>query len=76
MVRAEIIRSRDRTEKGGRMAQEGHKVSEDLRGDGPQAMLQTMDGEGIDVSIVFRTLGSHIILPVEPEPLGTTRCRC
>ena len=35
--------------------------SEDLRGDNPREMLQAMDIEGIDVSIVFRTLGAHVI---------------
>jgi hypothetical protein len=35
--------------------------AEDLRGDDPHAMLQAMDREGIDVSIVFRTLGAHVI---------------
>jgi predicted TIM-barrel fold metal-dependent hydrolase len=35
--------------------------ADDLRGDDPHAMLQAMDREGIDVSIVFRTLGSHVI---------------
>jgi predicted TIM-barrel fold metal-dependent hydrolase len=35
--------------------------AEDLRGDDPRAMLAAMDREGIDVAIVFRTLGSHVI---------------
>jgi uncharacterized protein len=35
--------------------------AEDLKGDDSRAMLQAMDREGIDVSIVFRTIGSHLI---------------
>jgi len=35
--------------------------AEDLRGDDPKAMLQAMDREGIDVAIVFRTRGSHVL---------------
>jgi len=35
--------------------------AEDLPGNDPLAMLQAMDREGIDVAIVFRTMGSHLI---------------
>ncbi len=50
--------------------------SEDLKGDDPRAMLQAMDREGIDVSIVFRTIGSHLIGVdgLDPE-LSAAVCR-
>ncbi|MBI4637101.1 MAG: amidohydrolase [Candidatus Rokubacteria bacterium] len=50
--------------------------AEDLRGDDPQAMLQAMDREGIDVAIVFRTIGSHLIGidGLDPE-LSAAVCR-
>jgi predicted TIM-barrel fold metal-dependent hydrolase len=50
--------------------------SDDLRGDSPQGMLQAMDIEGIDVSIVFRTLGAHVIGVdgLDPE-LSAAVCR-
>jgi predicted TIM-barrel fold metal-dependent hydrolase len=35
--------------------------AEDLRGDDPKSMLKAMDREGIDVAIVFRTRGSHVL---------------
>src|SRR5204862_7617466 len=47
-----------------------------LRGDDPRAMLQAMDREGIDVAIVFRTLGSHLIAVDGLEPdLSAAVCR-
>ena len=50
--------------------------ADDLRGDDPRAMLQTMDREGIDVAIVFRTLGSHLIAVDGLEPdLSAAVCR-
>ena len=50
--------------------------SEDLRGDDPRAMLQAMDHEGIDVAIVFRTMGSHVVGldGLDPE-LSAAVCR-
>jgi predicted TIM-barrel fold metal-dependent hydrolase len=50
--------------------------SEDLRGDNAPSMLQAMDIEGIDVSIVFRTLGAHVIGVdgLDPE-LSAAVCR-
>jgi predicted TIM-barrel fold metal-dependent hydrolase len=50
--------------------------AEDLRGDDPRAMLQAMDREGIDVAIVFRTIGSHLIGVdgLDPE-LSAAVCR-
>ena len=50
--------------------------AEDLRGDDPQNMLKAMDREGIDVSIVFRTLGSHLVGVdgLDPE-LSAAVCR-
>jgi predicted TIM-barrel fold metal-dependent hydrolase len=50
--------------------------AEDLRGDDPRAMLQAMDREGIDVSIVFRTMGSHLVGVdgLDPE-LAAAVCR-
>lgn len=50
--------------------------ADDLPGDNPQAMLQAMDIEGIDVSIVFRTLGAHVIGVdgLDPE-LSAAVCR-
>ncbi len=50
--------------------------AEDLRGDDPQAMLQAMDREGIDVAIVFRTMASHLIAVdgLDPE-LSAATCR-
>ena len=50
--------------------------AEDLRGDDPRAMLQAMDREGIDVAIVFRTIGSHVIGidGLDPE-LSAAVCR-
>lgn len=49
---------------------------EDLKGNDPHAMLQAMEREGIDVSIVFRTLGSHVIGidGLDPE-LSAAVCR-
>ncbi|MGH7418582.1 MAG: hypothetical protein ACREKB_12480, partial [Candidatus Rokuibacteriota bacterium] len=35
--------------------------ADDLPGDDPRAMLQAMDREGIDVAIVFRTRGAHLV---------------
>ncbi|HEU5319327.1 MAG TPA: amidohydrolase family protein, partial [Methylomirabilota bacterium] len=35
--------------------------AEDLKGDDPRSMLQAMGREGIDVAVVFRTMGSHLI---------------
>jgi uncharacterized protein len=50
--------------------------AEDLRGDDPQAMLQAMDREGIDVAIVFRTMGSHLIAVDGLDPkLSAATCR-
>src|SRR5262249_34335479 len=50
--------------------------AEDLRGDDPRAMLQAMDREGIDVAIVFRTLGAHLIGIDGLEPaLSAAVCR-
>jgi len=34
---------------------------EERRGSDPRAMLEAMDIEGIDVAIVFRTIGAHVI---------------
>jgi len=50
--------------------------AEDLRGDDPRAMLQAMDREGIDLAIVFRTIGSHVlgIDGLDPE-LSAAVCR-
>jgi predicted TIM-barrel fold metal-dependent hydrolase len=50
--------------------------AEDLRGDDPRSMLKAMDREGIDVAIVFRTLGSHVIGVdgLDPE-LSAAVCR-
>ncbi|HSE92602.1 MAG TPA: amidohydrolase family protein [Methylomirabilota bacterium] len=49
---------------------------EDLKGNDPGAMLQAMDREGIDVSIVFRTMGSHVVAidGLDPE-LSAAVCR-
>ena len=50
--------------------------AEDLRGDDPQAMLQAMDREGIDVAIVFRTMASHLIAVDGLDPkLSAATCR-
>jgi predicted TIM-barrel fold metal-dependent hydrolase len=50
--------------------------SEDLRGDDPRSMLAAMDREGIDVSIVFRTVGSHVIAVDGLDPaLAAAVCR-
>ena len=50
--------------------------AEDLPGNDPLAMLQAMDREGIDVAIVFRTMGSHLIAVdgLDPE-LSAATCR-
>lgn len=49
---------------------------DDLRGDDPHAMLQAMEIEGIDVSIVFRTMGAHVIGIDGLEPqLSAAVCR-
>ena len=50
--------------------------SEDLKGDDPRAMLHAMDIEGIDVAVVFRTMGSHVIGldGLDPE-LSAAVCR-
>jgi predicted TIM-barrel fold metal-dependent hydrolase len=52
------------------------KKADDLHGDNPTSMLQAMDREGVDVSIVFRTLASHFIAidGLDPE-LSTAVCR-
>jgi len=50
--------------------------AEDLPGGDPQAMLQAMDREGIDVSIVFRTMASHLIAVDGLDPkLSAAVCR-
>ena len=50
--------------------------ADDLPGDHPQAMLQAMDREGIDVSIIFRTLASHVIGVDDLDPnLSAAVCR-
>jgi len=50
--------------------------AEDLPGDDPRAMLQAMDREGIDVAIVFRTRGAHLIGVDGLEPdLSAAVCR-
>jgi predicted TIM-barrel fold metal-dependent hydrolase len=52
------------------------KKEEDLRGDDPRSMLKAMDVEGVDVSIVFRTLAAHFIAVdgLAPE-LSAAMCR-
>ena len=49
---------------------------EDLKGNDPRSMVQAMDREGIDVAIVFRTMGSHVIAVdgLDPE-LSAAVCR-
>ena len=49
---------------------------EDLKGNDPRSMLRAMDREGIDVAIVFRTMGSHVIAVdgLDPE-LSAAVCR-
>jgi predicted TIM-barrel fold metal-dependent hydrolase len=50
--------------------------TEDLPGGDPHAMLQAMDREGIDVSIVFRTMASHLIAVDGLDPaLAAAVCR-
>jgi uncharacterized protein len=50
--------------------------AEDLPGDDPRAMLQAMDREGIDLAIVFRTRGAHLIGVDGLEPdLSAAICR-
>ena len=50
--------------------------AEDLPGGDPHAMLQAMDREGIDVSIVFRTMASHLIAVDGLDPaLAAAVCR-
>jgi predicted TIM-barrel fold metal-dependent hydrolase len=50
--------------------------AEDLPGGDPNAMLQAMDREGIDVSIVFRTMASHLIAVDGLDPaLAAAVCR-
>jgi predicted TIM-barrel fold metal-dependent hydrolase len=50
--------------------------AEDLPGNDPQAMLQAMDREGIDVATVFRTMGSHLIAVDGLDPaLSAATCR-
>jgi uncharacterized protein len=50
--------------------------AEDLAGDDPHAMLQAMDREGIDLAIVFRTRGAHLIALDGLEPdLSAAICR-
>src|SRR5258705_9586531 len=50
--------------------------AEDLPGDDPHAMLKAMDREGIDLSIVFRTRGAHLIALDGLEPdLSAAICR-
>jgi predicted TIM-barrel fold metal-dependent hydrolase len=51
-------------------------AKEDLKGNDPRSMLQAMDREGIDVAIVFRTMGSHVIAidGLDPE-LSAAVCR-
>ena len=50
--------------------------AEDLPGDDPRAMLQAMDREGIDVAIVFRTRGAHLVGVDGLEPdLSAAVCR-
>jgi len=50
--------------------------AEDLPGDDPHAMLKAMDREGIDLAIVFRTRGAHLIALDGLEPgLSAAMCR-
>jgi predicted TIM-barrel fold metal-dependent hydrolase len=50
--------------------------AEDLPGGDPHSMLQAMDREGIDVSIVFRTMASHLIAVDGLDPaLAAAVCR-
>ena len=50
--------------------------AEDLPGDDPHAMLKAMDREGIDLSIVFRTRGAHLIALDGLDPdLSAAICR-
>ena len=50
--------------------------AEDLPGDDPHAMLKAMDREGIDLAIVFRTRGAHLIALDGLEPdLSAAICR-
>ena len=51
-------------------------AKEDLKGNDPRSMVQAMDREGIDVAIVFRTMGSHVIAidGLDPE-LSAAVCR-
>ena len=52
------------------------KVEDDLQGDNPKSMLKAMDIEGVDVSIVFRTLASHFIAVDGLDPkLSAALCR-
>lgn len=50
--------------------------ADDLQGDNPHSMLMAMDIEGVDISIVFRTLASHFIAIDGLEPaLSGAMCR-
>ena len=50
--------------------------AEDLPGDDPHAMLKAMDREGVDLAIVFRTRGAHLIALDGLEPdLSAAICR-
>lgn len=52
------------------------KPEDDLHGDNPESMLKAMDIEGVDVSIVFRTLASHFIAVDGLDPgLSAALCR-
>jgi len=50
--------------------------ADDLHGDHPSSMLKAMDREGVDVSIVFRTMASHFIAIDGLDPrLSAAICR-
>ena len=50
--------------------------AEDLQGDNPHSMLMAMDIEGVDISIVFRTMAAHFIAVDGLDPgLSAAMCR-
>jgi predicted TIM-barrel fold metal-dependent hydrolase len=66
------IRREKARDRHGKMGREGHAGE----GHEPHSMLNAMDIEGVDVAIVFRTMGSHVIAidGLDPE-LSAAVCR-
>ena len=67
---------RDKSEERHRATGRYEDKRDDLQGDDPRSMIAAMDIEGVDVSIVFRTLAAHLIAIDGLDPkLSAAICR-